>query len=110
MNFILLLGFSMFVGVISRQGSLQAGGYGGPPIHFEILPNQKLNKFICFLYIMSRIMWLAPKDILSNQVENKILALITKPSKILERTQSHESQSGDNSHNGFYCLVMGAGI
>ena len=31
-------------------------------------------------------MWLAPKVILSNQVDNKILAVITKPSKILERT------------------------
>ena len=69
-----------------QQGSLQAGGHGGPPIHFEIPPNQKLNKFICFLYIIIRIMWLAPKDILSNQVETKILAHITKHSKILERT------------------------
>ena len=31
-------------------------------------------------------MWLAPKVILSNQVDNKILVIITKPSKMLERT------------------------
>ena len=69
-----------------RQGSLQVDGHGGPPIHFEFPPNQKLTKFICFLYIIIRVTWLAPEDILSNQVDNKILALITKPSTILERT------------------------
>ena len=31
-------------------------------------------------------MWLAPKVIFSNQVDNKILAIITKPSKMMERT------------------------
>ena len=31
-------------------------------------------------------MWLAPKVIHSNQVDNRILAIITKPSKMLERT------------------------
>ena len=68
------------------QGSLQLGGHGGPPNHFEIPPNQKVTKFICFLYIIIRVMWLAPKVILSNQVDNKILVIITKPSKMLERT------------------------
>ena len=33
-------------------------------------------------------MWLAPKVFLSNQVDNKILAIITKPSKLLERAQT----------------------
>ena len=54
--------------------------------HFEIPPNQKVTKFICFLYVIIRRMWLAPKVIFSNQVENKISAIITKPSKMLERT------------------------
>ena len=70
----------------SYQGSLQLGRHGGPPNHFEIPPNQKVTKFICFLYVIIRRMWLAPTVIFSNQVENKILAVITKPSKMLERT------------------------
>ena len=69
-----------------HQGSLQLGGHGGPLNHFEIPPNQKVTKFICCLYIIIRAMWLAPKVILSNQVDNNILAIITKPSKMLERT------------------------
>ena len=68
------------------QGSLQLGGHGGPSNHFEIPPNQKVTKFNCFLYIIIRVMWLAPKVILSNQVDNKILVIITKPSEMLERT------------------------
>ena len=71
------------------QGSLQLGGHGGPANHFEIAPNQKVTKFICFIYIIIRVMLLAPKDILSNQVDNRILAIITKPSKIRERTLQH---------------------
>ena len=72
--------------VVRQQGSLQLGEHGGPPNHFEIPPNQKLTKIICFLYIIIRVMWLAPKVILSNQVDNKILVIITKPSKMLEQT------------------------
>ena len=41
---------------------------------------------MCFLYIIIRVMWLEPKVILSNQADNKILAIITKPAKKLERT------------------------
>ena len=64
------------------QGSLQLGGHGGPLNHFEIPSNQKVFKFICFLYIIIRVMWLAPKAILSYQVDNQIIAIITKPSKL----------------------------
>ena len=35
-------------------------------------------------------MWLAPKVILSNQVDNKIEVILTKPSKMLERTLKQE--------------------
>ena len=63
------------------QGSLQLGGHGAPPNHFEILPNQQVTKFIFFLYIIIRLMWLAPEVILSNQVDNTILAIITDPQK-----------------------------
>ena len=37
-------------------------------------------------------MKLAPEVILSNQVDNKILAIITKPSKMLERTLAKGSE------------------
>ena len=75
-----------FIESETDQGSLQLGGHGGPPNHFEILPNQKVTKFISLLYIIIRVMWLAPKVILSNQVDNKIFVIITKPSIMLERT------------------------
>ena len=48
-----------------EQGSLQLGEHGGLPNHFEIPPNQKVTKFICFLYIIIGLMWLAPKVFLS---------------------------------------------
>ena len=72
--------------IVRRQGSLQLGGHGSPPNHFEILPNQKVTKFISLLYIIIRVMWLAPKVILLNHVDNKLFVIITKPSIMLERT------------------------
>ena len=57
---------------LERQGSLQLGGHGSPPNRFDILPNQKVTKFISLLYIIIRVMWLAPKVILLNHVDNKL--------------------------------------
>ena len=91
---------------VMGQGFLHSAGTA---VGWTILRSHQTKKWTnssaCYIlsFIIIRVMWLAQKVIHSNQVDNKILAIITKPSKMLERTLFWEIVKMMNHRYGEEC-------